>query len=285
MADGLGFSEGSGATVSTDDAGAAGHVQIIKLAISADGSATVIPADATYGLDVDVTRIQAIVPGVAATNLGKAEDAAHTTGDTGVAMLAVRTDTEAASSGTDGDYEVLHTDATGNLRTTTQLRDSNDVVLQFATPLTVAATPSIDAGAYSDGDNLDGAIISFADAAAVAAGSGYIDHIQVIDKSDQGGGGKNMTIVFCRSSITPDAQNAAFSLSDAELEEVTQCVTTADADWYDLGDGRVAQVDVSPPRPFEVASGTTLYAVVRLIGAWTFGSTSDVIIRPHFVRN
>ena len=43
--------------VATDDAGAAGQVQIIKLAISADGSATVIPADAANGLDVDVTRV------------------------------------------------------------------------------------------------------------------------------------------------------------------------------------------------------------------------------------
>jgi len=51
-----------GAVVATDDTGTA-HVQIIKLAISADGSATVIPADATYGLDVDVTRLPALAAG------------------------------------------------------------------------------------------------------------------------------------------------------------------------------------------------------------------------------
>jgi hypothetical protein len=51
-----------GAVVATDDTGTA-HVQIIKLAISADGSATVIPADATYGLDVDVTRLPALPTG------------------------------------------------------------------------------------------------------------------------------------------------------------------------------------------------------------------------------
>jgi hypothetical protein len=52
-----------GSVVATDDSGATGHVQIIKLAISADGSATVIPADATYGLDVDVTRLPALPTG------------------------------------------------------------------------------------------------------------------------------------------------------------------------------------------------------------------------------
>lgn len=57
MADGVILNPGAGgATVATDDAGVAGQVQIIKLAISADGSATVIPADAANGLDVDVTR-------------------------------------------------------------------------------------------------------------------------------------------------------------------------------------------------------------------------------------
>lgn len=39
--------------VATDDAGAAGHVQVVKLAIATDGSATFIPADATAGLLCD----------------------------------------------------------------------------------------------------------------------------------------------------------------------------------------------------------------------------------------
>jgi hypothetical protein len=52
-----------GSVVATDDTGGTGHVQIIKLAISADGSVTFIPADATYGLDVDVTRLPALAAG------------------------------------------------------------------------------------------------------------------------------------------------------------------------------------------------------------------------------
>ena len=50
MADGVNLPlTGSGdsvAKVATDDAGAAGQVQIIKLAVSADGSAVIVPADA-----------------------------------------------------------------------------------------------------------------------------------------------------------------------------------------------------------------------------------------------
>ena len=156
--------------------------------------------------------------------------------------------------------------------------------LTFSTDVTLEAIPSIDAGSYSAGDNLDGAIISWANAAR-EAGSGYIDHVQIIDKSGTGGTGKNMMIAFCRSSITPNAQNAAFSLTDPQMEEVVTRVTTVDADWYNMGGGSMAEVDVSPPRPFKLASGTTLYAVVKLIDAFTFGAVNDVIIRVHILRN
>lgn len=200
MADGITLNAGTGgSTLLTDDTGAGGHAQVVKLAISTDGSATLIPAEATNGLDVDVTRIQAgdnligrvkisdgtdvalvtaggllqvdasgaavpvtdnsgsltvdnagtfavqvdsalpaganaigklaansgvdigdvdvtsVVPGTGATNLGKAEDAAHTTGDVGVMALTVRQDTAAALSGTDADYQPLISDASGRL--------------------------------------------------------------------------------------------------------------------------------------------------------------------------
>lgn len=63
------------------------------------------------------TTVSTIVPGTAATNQGKAEDAAHASSDTGVMALAVRRDTAASSSSTDGDYSTLNTDATGHLWT------------------------------------------------------------------------------------------------------------------------------------------------------------------------
>jgi hypothetical protein len=53
------------------------------------------------------------IPGVAATDLGKAEDAAHTSGDTGVMMLGVRQDTATPLAGTAGDYIPFIVDANG----------------------------------------------------------------------------------------------------------------------------------------------------------------------------
>lgn len=57
------------------------------------------------------------VPGTGATNLGKAEDATHTSGDTGVAMLGVyRDDKTGISADTVEDYALPHIDKKGRLR-------------------------------------------------------------------------------------------------------------------------------------------------------------------------
>ena len=79
--------------------------------VTDDGSFTLA---ANSGIDIGDVDILSIIPGVGATNLGKAEDAAHTSGDTGVMMLAVRQDSQ-VDFGADGDYVPLRVDANGDL--------------------------------------------------------------------------------------------------------------------------------------------------------------------------
>ncbi|MFH1110986.1 MAG: hypothetical protein V1790_17575 [Planctomycetota bacterium] len=60
--DNLSLTPGAGASACTDQIVAdSSHAQVVKLAISAEGIRTLIPADATYGLDVDVTRVGGVV--------------------------------------------------------------------------------------------------------------------------------------------------------------------------------------------------------------------------------
>ena len=68
---------------------------------------------ANSGVDIGDVDVTSVIAGTGATNLGKAEDAAHTTGDTGVMMLGVRKDTAAATAGTDGDYQPPVSNARG----------------------------------------------------------------------------------------------------------------------------------------------------------------------------
>lgn len=112
---------------------------VVGLVGSKSGGAQLIPGDATAGLKVDlgadndvtvtsgtvttvstvasVTALGTVTPGTAATSLGKAEDAAHASGDVGVMALAVRraSATDLSAGATDGDYEPLQVDASGRL--------------------------------------------------------------------------------------------------------------------------------------------------------------------------
>lgn len=107
--------------------------EVVVLGGTASGS--YVPMDNTKGLAVDLTAsgtlatvttvgtvssvssIAAVIPGVGATNLGKAEDAASASGDSGVMILAVRnaTVTDQSAGATDGDYEPLQVSAAGRL--------------------------------------------------------------------------------------------------------------------------------------------------------------------------
>lgn len=70
MSDGVPITPGAGVTIATDDAGAAGQVQIVKLAVGTDGSAVVLPADATHGLTVDAQTVTALLGALSAPNAG-----------------------------------------------------------------------------------------------------------------------------------------------------------------------------------------------------------------------
>jgi hypothetical protein len=84
MADGVPITAGTGTTVATDDCGASGHAQLLKLAISANGDATLVPADAANGIDVDVTRL----PGTVASDLSSLAGKDFATQTTLAAVLA-----------------------------------------------------------------------------------------------------------------------------------------------------------------------------------------------------
>jgi hypothetical protein len=88
--------------------------KLLSIAVLAALAASLSLSYATPISGSSVT-VSSITPGTTAAKLGKAEDAAHASGDTGVAILGRRIDTQAASSGTSGDYETLNLNAVGGL--------------------------------------------------------------------------------------------------------------------------------------------------------------------------
>jgi len=103
------------------------------------GSAAIGKLAANDGVDIGNVDVTSIVPGTGATNLGKAEDAAHSSGDTGVMPLAVRNDDIAALGGADGDYAPLQVNAAGALYTNDASGEAGSIFVGGTTACTPPA--------------------------------------------------------------------------------------------------------------------------------------------------
>lgn len=176
MADNITLNSGSGGeTLATDELAGGEHAQKVKLLDGTADSETIIAAGngtATNALRVtiasDSTGQVALAAGsasvgtfnigtasTAAAGLAKAEDAAHTSGDVGIMALAVRMDTPANLSDTDGDYEPLQVSG-GKVWTRVEGYDADDAVAS-ARPVTVGgvakAFDGTDPGTVAEGDS------------------------------------------------------------------------------------------------------------------------------------
>lgn len=117
----------NGVTVTMGNGASGTGVQRVTLANDSTGQVALAAGSAAIGKlaansgvdigDVDVTTVGTVTPGTAATSLGKAEDAAHTTGDVGVMALGVRNDTLADVTNTTADYSQVSTDIKGRVMT------------------------------------------------------------------------------------------------------------------------------------------------------------------------
>ena len=109
MADNLTLNPGAdGATLATDDVGGV-HYQIVKIAHGA--------LDAVDGVVDNASPLPVDIVATTAPGIEKAEDSAHSTGDEGMMVLAVRRDADTSLVDTDGDYAPLQVNAGGQLKT------------------------------------------------------------------------------------------------------------------------------------------------------------------------
>lgn len=266
MADNANAKTDSSLPVATDKVTYSGdadvNLQLVRLvgATGAEGSKTVVEiVDNTYGLAGDVKRV---VPGTGATNLGKAEDAAHADGDVGVMLLGVRNDANAARSGTDGDYTPVSTDSAGNVNVLA--RGPIKSIVAQSSGLTTSTT------AYTLGDQV-GAQFTLAGAARASGGGGYITGVNLTDVNDIIGA---YDVVIYDSSVTPASDNAAFGVSDADHRKIVDVIPLAGS--FDMGANRVATAK-GLRIPYVCNGGTSLYALLLCRTAHTFfAATTDL---------
>lgn len=241
---------GTGTKIDTRTVGAGvdEHRQVICIG-DPSTAANVALVDATFGLEVDVSRV---VPGVGPTHLGKQEDQQHVDGDTGVLILGVRNHNSGSTA--DGDYSAISVDSTGNMNTVAR-RDC--VRLQSAISFT--GNPP---AAYVSGDQF-GLLVTLTGAARVSGGTGTITGVAIQSGSDVIG---TFDVVFFESSVTVPADSSAFTLSDADGLKVLGIVPLAGA--YDLGANRVSQA-FNLAVPYVCTGGTSLFAAIITRSAFT----------------
>ena len=107
---------------------------------------------ANSGVDIGDVDVTSIIPGSGATNLGKAEDAIHASGDVGVMMLGVRRAADTPTSGSDGDYEPLKLSADGHLKC--EIFTGGDTFAISAASLPLPSGAATNAAQLADGHNV-----------------------------------------------------------------------------------------------------------------------------------
>ena len=131
------------------------------------------------------------------------------------------------------------------------------------------ATPTLDTGAYADGDYM-GTVLSFP--VPKEATSIKINSAVIVDKADQG---IALNLILFNSLPTiASADNAALALADDQLEKFAGSIAFAAADYIDATNGKAVlkgglNLGVQPDTDTKY-----FYAILQAKGAGTFAADS-----------
>lgn len=139
---------------------------------------------------------------------------------------------------------------------------------------TITATPTITAGAYAANDAVGGEL-TFTDALRESGGSGVILDVVITDKAKQNAA---LKLVLFSQTFTETADNAAMTVTDADLVSCLGVIDIAAGDYDDFADNSVATV--TGVNLGVVASGSAnLFGQLYTTGTPTYVSTSDLQVR------
>jgi len=201
-ADNVAITAGSGTSVAADDIGSV-YYQRVKVTWGPDGTAN--DADVATGKPLPIQLRSSTGEDVV-----KHEDEGANSGDPGVVALLRRTDTPAAQSGTDGDYEP------GQLKDGAQwVRGVADISVgsvQIQRPANTTAYAANDA--WADTTPTSGGF-SITGAAFASGGYGQLHELVLTSDADPATLLQGEIWIF-NQSVTAVTDNAAFAITDAE---------------------------------------------------------------------
>jgi len=217
--------------------GGGAEATALRVTIATDSTGVLSIDDNGGSLTVDgvLTSLGSIttsvVPGVAATNLGKAIDSAQGATDTGVALLAVRDDALSALTPVDGDYVPARTNSTGALwviPSGTVVVDGSGVTQPISGTVTVGSLPASTNTIEVVGDAAHDAVAAgnpvlqgaYASAAAPSDVSGDADVVRLWSLRN---GSQVVNLAAGGTLITGDGSNGL----DVDVTRIQGTVTVA----------------------------------------------------------
>ena len=144
--------------------------------------------------------------------------------------------------------------------------------------LTIAQTPTIDTDAYTANDNVGG-LLEFANAARVSGGGGLLNKVVIIDDAKQDA---ELELWLFDRTFTQGADDAAWSPSEADLENLVDVVSTADGTYYDTANQGVCVIELA--RRYDL-NGTSLFGRLVTRGTPTYAATDDLTIKVGLIQD
>lgn len=146
---------------------------------------------------------------------------------------------------------------------------------------TVSLTPTITAGAYSDGDIIGGQLV-FTGASASPRKSGVILSASIVDEADQGA---NIVVTCMNSSFTVAADNAANALSDDDARKISAQFLIATADYVDHGGVKIGRKS-GINQVIRTDNSNKLYCQMHLLGSTpTYSATNDLTLKLDILQD
>ena len=146
----------------------------------------------------------------------------------------------------------------------------------------VDVTLTLDTDAYVDGDVL-AEVQEVTNALRTDGGSGLLQSIIVIDKSDQG---EALDIYLFSENASLGTENSAVSISDDDAEKIMAKIEVGSGDYYDMGGVQVAASSNQQnlALPIKVSSGTSIWLGAVSRGTGTYAD-DGIVVRLGIIQD
>lgn len=169
----------------------------------------------------------------------------------------------------------------GTSITATGLGTSFPVILPTpAEGITIALTPTVTAGAYTAGEAVGG-LLTFANAARTSGAGGLIKSLVLIDDAGQDA---ELELWLFDRTFTAIADNAAWTPSEADLENLIAVISTVDSAQGWLAAGTPSAIDIEISKRYDLA-GTSLFGQLVTRGTPTLAATDDVTVKLGLLQD